>query len=188
MATIRICDWTKKVLAKDEEVYQMSIGGNEAHDFEVGAEGRDLLLKQLEGEKELVMPKTQVVYRDAPPEVLQASPPGIDVGADDPFETGPSSMPQSVMGVDDNETPLGDDEVPPIEIPAGDKRFQTTSAQRDKVIRQSRRFAAGTLPALTTGAKAQREANAKLLAEREKDTSQLNRLGGHGIKLKDLNE
>lgn len=202
MAIIRICDWTKEVLINKEDIFIIEIQGNEIHKFEVGLEGRRLLLRQLEGENEPEQPEIQVVEKiDTPPETLQADPPGIDIEtSEDPFDTEPGSILQPVIGADENETPVdddnvspietpvGDDEVPPIEIPEGHKRIRTTPAQRDKVIKQSRRFEAGTLPSLTTGARAQKEASAKLLSDKNRDTEQLNRLGGHGIKLKDLNE
>ena len=106
-------------------------------------------------------------------------------------------MPQPVQSGDGNQPPVAvaantdlpadDGDVPPIQIPAGHKRFKTTPQQRDKVVRDSTRFENGTLPALTAGARAQREASAKLRAEKDKDTDYLNRLSGNGIRLKDLN-
>jgi hypothetical protein len=192
MATIRVCDYTKKILAKGEDVFTIDIEGieGEVHKFEIGLEGKNLLLEHLEGDSEPgVMIRTieKIVYRDAPPDTLQAAMPGLDIEVkDDPFDTGPSSMPQPAMGHDEAPSPL--DDVPPIEIPAGHQRIKSTPAQRDKVVQESRRFEHGTLPALTAGGRAQREADARLRAGKDKDTRQLNRLGGDGIRLKDLND
>ena len=194
MATIRLCDWTKERLAKDETPVLVRIGEVE---FEVGDKGAKLLLEQLEGEEVLGAPKVQIqekiVFRDALPASLQVGPPGLNVEVTgDPFDTGPGSMPQPIQSDGGNEPPVTtatgadpeDEDVPPIHIPAGNKRFKTNKAQRDQVVRDSTRFEEGTLPALTVGARAQKEASAKLRAEKDNDLNELNRLSGHGIRLK----
>lgn len=204
MATIRVCDWTKQVLTKEEDIFIIEIEGNEVHKFEVGLEGRRLLLKQLEGDEELDAPSIQVVdrivYRDTPPGVLQASPPGLDIEvAGDGFEPGPTSMPQVPQAQATNLAKgqaafdLGDtgsDEFTPIEIPeSGKKKFKSpTKTQADQVVQDSTQFREGSLAALNPGAAAQRNASAKLRAMRDRDTAQLNSKANHGIRLKDLNE
>jgi len=202
MATIRVCDWTKKVLAKDEDVFVIEIEGNEGHKFEVGREGRDLLRQQLEGEEEPGAAQTveveRVVYRDRPPQTLRAGPPGIDVEVSgDPFDSGPSSMPQPVQSSVQPRQAAFDlgavedaSEFTPLEIPdSGKKKFKPpTITQADKVVADSTLFREGSLAALNPGADAQREANAKMRAMRDRDTNLLNSKANHGIRLKDLNE
>ena len=204
MATIRVCDWTKKVLAKDESVFAIEIEGNEVHKFEIGAEARDWLLKQLEGEDALGKTQVQVVekivYRDTPPSPLQAGPPGLDIEvAGDGFEPGPASMPEPPQAAQANLQPgdsafdmgeVSGDEASPLEIPeSAKKKFKApTRQQADKVVQDSTHFREGSLAALNPGAAAQRNASAKLRAMKDRDTNQLNGKANHGIRLKDLNE
>ena len=179
---ITICDYLKVPLKQDDQTYLIRI---EDQEFEVGEEGRKILLEQLEGDSPPDAPIIQekIVYKDAPPGTLQAAAPGLDVQVTgDSLDVGPGSIPQPAQAITPSEDP---EAIPPINIPAGNQRFKTTKAQRDQVVQDSRRFEGGTLPALTTGAKAQREASAKLRAIKDNDTNQLNRLGGHGIRLRD---
>lgn len=206
MATIRVCDWTKKVLAKDEDLFIVEIEGNEVHKFEVGAEGKQLLLEQLEGEdapgtaKAEVQIVEKIVYRDTPPLALQSDLPGIDIEVvGDGFTPGPTSIPEvpqaQTTSLDVGEAAFdlgdsGDDELTPFEIPdSAKKKFkQPTKTQGDKVITDSTRFREGSLAALNPGAAAQRAANAKLRAIKNRDTKNLNSRANHGIRLKDLND
>ncbi len=191
MATIRLCDWTKERLGKDEEVYRITIA---EHEFEVGETGMEALLSQLDGEEAPGQPKVQIVEkiveREAPPPSLTgASPGGLDVKVQgDPFEPGPNSMPQPPMG-DGGSKPsaTADDNngIPRIEIPDDTrKKLRTpTSAQADKVIEDSTRFEEGSLPSLTMGGKKQKEAMKKLRvieAQKEKD---LQRSARGGIRV-----
>lgn len=182
MATIRLCDWTKERLAKDEQAYTVTVG---EHEFEVGEAGMKLLLSQLEGEEAPGQPEVKivekVVEREAPPPPLQAaSPGGLDIEVSgDPFDPGPSSMPQPPMG--GAEPPVAtpaaspvDDGVPPLEIPDDTrKKFKMpTPAQADKIIADSTVFEEGSLPSLTMGGKKQKAAMKKLReieAQKEKD-------------------
>ena len=207
MATIRVCDWTKQVLPKDEDIFVIEIEGNEVHKFEVGLEGRKLLLEQLEGESEPSVAKAQVVervvYRDAPPDSLQSAMPGIDVEvSSDPFDAGPTSMPQPPQatqaalgepagGAAFDLGSVGDDsELTPLEIPESARKAfkKPTVTQADKVVQDSTHFREGSLASLNPGATAQRNAAAKMRAMKDRDTKQLNSKANHGIRLKDLNE
>lgn len=209
MATIRVCDWTKKVLPKGEEITKITIGSVE---YEVGTEGATLLIDQLEGENEPSVAEPQIVekiiYRDAPPDSLQSAMPGIDVEVKgDPFDSGPTSMPQAPqasfdefidpkMGepADDAAFDLGnkDDgsELTPLEIPESVNKSlkKPTITQANKVVQDSTHFREGSLAALNPGAIAQRNAAAKMRAMKDRDTNQLNGKANHGIRLKDLNE
>jgi hypothetical protein len=195
MATIRLCDWTKERLAKDEEAQTVTIG---EHEFEVGEAGLKALLKQLEGEEAPGQPEVQViekiVEREAPPPPLQAAAPGgldIEVSGD-PFTPGPSSMPQPPMGGGEPPvtttaaaSPASDDGVPPIEIPADTrKKFKMpTSAQADKVIADSTVFEEGSLPSLTMGGKKQKEAMKKLRAIEAQKEKDLQRSARGGVRV-----
>jgi len=198
MATIRLCDWTKERLGKEEESYSVVVEGNQ---FEVGEAGMKALLEQLEGEDapEVGPVREKVVYREAPPASLEAAPPGIDIEVPTaPFETGPSSMPQVVQGnADDVSTPNtaeAQGSVPPLEIPdiSAKKRLKMpTPAQADKVIADSTRFEEGSLPALTMGAKKQKEARRKLaeIEAKKEEAEQRSarggiRVGGSDVKNK----
>ena len=153
MATIRLCDWTKERLAKDEDTFKVVVGDQE---FEVGEEGKKIILDQLEGEDAPQAEK--VVYREAPPPLLREGVPGVDIEVPgDPFETGPGSMPHPVQGNGDDlsmpNTTAGDDDVARLEVPEDTKKRlkMPTPAQADKVIEDSTHFEEGGLPALTMG-------------------------------------
>ena len=196
MATIRLCDWTKERLGKDEEAYEVIVGNNK---FEVGEMGLQALLDQLEGEEAPGQPKVQIiekiVEREAPPPpLIGASPGGLDVEVKgDPFEPGPSSMPQPPMGGGDGGseppvtvlTPDNNDGVPRIEIPDDTKKKfrMPTVAQSDKVIADSTRFEEGGLPSLTMGGKSQKEAMRKLRAIEAQKEKDLQRSARGGIRV-----
>ena len=185
MATIRLCDWTKERLVKDEDTFKVMVGDQE---FEVGEEGKKIILDQLEGED---APQVQkVVYREAPPPQLVAGEPGIDIEVPgDPFETGPGSMPRPVQGNKDDlsmpNTSGGDDNVPPLEVPEDTKKRlkMPTPAQADKVIADSTHFEEGGLPALTMGGKEQKAAMKKLRAIEEKKEDELQRSARGGVRV-----
>lgn len=196
MATIRLCDWTKERLGKDEEAHKVTVG---EHEFEVGEEGMKALLGQLEGEtapgQPVVKVVEKIVEREAPPPPLVGAPPGgLDVEVrGDPFEPGPASMPQPPMGGGGEPpvttaaaaSPASDDGVPPIEIPDDTrKRFRTpTVAQSDRVIQESTRFEEGNLPSLTMGGKKQKEAMKKLRAIEAQKEKDLQRSARGGIRV-----
>ncbi len=179
MATIRLCDWFKTRIAKDEETFKVMIGEEE---FEVSEEGFITLIDYLKGEEppeatrtvEVEVEVEKIVYRDAP---LDATMPVIDMPvSDDPFSPGPSSMPQPPQaGVE----PEPAQDLEPIQIPEDvTKRLRPpTKAQAEEVIRTATKFEQGSLPALTVGGKAQREASRKLRAVETKQAEALQRRG-----------
>ncbi len=204
MATIRLCDWTKARLGKDEKSYNITIGGFETdgdgdvdeHEFEVGVVGMKALLKQLEGEEAPgvleVKIVEKIVKREAPPpSLIGVAPGGLDVEVSgEPFEPGPSSMPQPVQGNADDlsmpNTAVGDDGVPPIEIPviSAKKRLaMPTAAQRDKIIAESTVFEEGSLPSLTMGGQKQKEAMRKLRAIEAQKEKELQRSARGGVRV-----
>lgn len=202
MAMIRLCDWTKKQLDKDDLVFEITIEGEDGEtlQYEVGDEGRTAILNQLNGADVPNNAKVQVVekiiLRDPPPEGLISATPGIDAQVtDNPFDPGPASMPSAPQGNgDDLSMPIGDDlsmpnmsddGVPPIEIPADVKqRLRTPSReQQAKVVAESTKFAEGSLPALTRGG-AEQIAAVKRLREIEADKDkELQRSTSDGVKV-----
>ena len=197
MATIRVCDWTKKVLTKDEPVTTVTIGDKE---FEVGIEGMTLLTEQLEGEQEpnapVIKEVEKVVYRDMPPAPLEAvSPGGLDIEVSgDPFDAGPSTMPMPVQGNGGAPPPpvataaaqYDDDDVPPLEIPVvhPTKRLRMpTPAQGDKILRESQRFEEGGLPALSRGASAHKQARERLKQIEALKAQEAKRSGGRNVNV-----
>ena len=188
MATIKLCDWTKKRLGKDEKTILIAI---EDREFEIGTEGHKLLLEQLEGEDAPGTPQVKVVervvHRDAQPPPLQGvGPGGVQVQvADDPFDAGPSSAPEPIQTA---LTPADPVDVAPedlLEIPDDPKkRFKTPSkvlAQR--IVEEATKFPEGTLPALTVGNKQQRDAAKRLKAQEDKQEDSLRRKAGRDFNV-----
>ncbi len=191
MAMIRLCDWTKKQLDKDDLVFEVTIEGedNETLQYEVGDEGRAAILNQLNGASAPNNAKVQVVkkivLRDPPPEGLISATPGIDVQiTDNPFDPGPASMPGAPQG-DLGISNMDDDGIPPLEIPADVKqRLRTPSrAQADKVVSESTQFARGSLPALTQGGPEQLAAAKKLRNIEAIKEKELQRSTSDGVKV-----
>lgn len=189
MATIKLCDWTKKRLGKDEQTILIAI---EDREFEVGPEGHRLLLEQLEGEDAPGTPKVveRVITRDAPPPPLEAAAPGgvqIQV-ADEPFEAGPSSTPEPAQAALTPADPVVPGDVAPedlLEIPDDPKkRFKTPSkvlAQR--IVEEATKFEEGTLAALTVGNKQQRDAAKRLRELEDKEEEKLRRKAGRDFNV-----
>jgi hypothetical protein len=170
MARLIICDYLKTPLKKDDKTFVVVVDGQE---FEVGSEGMKALLEQLEG--------------DTPPH-------GVGVTA--PLVTPPkgSSGQVAAIGVHVDDTPLPaqdvpqpmmDDDVPPLEIPDNPRqRFKKpTPAQADKVVNESTKFDEGSLPALTMGAKAQKEAMRKLRELEDEAEAKVRRKAPEGVNL-----
>lgn len=160
MATIRVCDWTKERLAKDEEAYEITIDGQT---FEVGEKGKKAILGQLEGDEAPRAP--QVVERvvkggQAPQAAPAAQPIVVQEGAE--HQPGPGSMPQPPMA---NIEDIPEDEL--IVIPEDTKRRlpAPTKKQTDRVLRESVVFEEGTLPSLNAGGA--RKTAVKKLASKE---------------------
>jgi len=183
MARIIICDYLKQPLKKDDPTFVVDIDGKE---FEVGEEGKRLLLEQLEGETAPQDNKTTVrvietpTHRDPVPPGLVPALPGIDIEVQgDPFDAGPGSMPQPVMNV------MPDDDVPPLEFPENptNRLKMPTPVQADKVVLESTKFDEGSLPSLTMGARAQKEAMRKLRALETKQEDKLKRKAPPGVNV-----
>jgi len=185
MATIRLCDFTKERIGKDQRTHPVTIGDKQ---FEVGDAGLKILLEQLEGEDAPGAPKVEiverVVHRDAPPPPLQSVDPGgvqIQV-TDEPFDGGPSSMPEPTQAA---LTPVDTAPEDQLEIPDDPKkRFRTPSkilAQR--IVEEATKFPEGTLPALTVGNKQQRDAAKRLRAQEDKQEESLRRKGGRDFNV-----
>ena len=193
MATIRLCDWTKQRLSKDEDTFIVAVGDQE---FEVGAEGRDALLAQLEGETAPDAPQVQVVEkiveRDAPPPSLEAAQPGgVQIESDgDPFEQGPSSMPQPVKA--EAGAPVepdgGPDEL--LEIPDDPNRRLKVPPRKlaERIVEEATVRPEGTLDTLTMGAGAHRDAMRRMKELEDKQNERLRRRAPNGVEMNTDNE
>tara|TARA_R110000824_G_scaffold208303_3_gene393890 strand:- start:81 stop:674 length:594 start_codon:yes stop_codon:yes gene_type:complete len=188
MATIKLCDWTKERIGKDEPTYRVTV---EEDTFEVSDAGMTAIMNQLEGEDAPGTPQVKVVervvHRDAPPPPLESvGPGGVQVQvADDPFDAGPSSAPEPIQTA---LTPADPVDVAPedlLEIPDDPKkRFKTPSkvlAQR--IVEEATKFPEGTLPALTVGNKQQRDAAKRLKAQEDKQEDSLRRKAGRDFNV-----
>lgn len=186
MATLKICDWLKERLGKDDETFIVTVG---EYEFEVGQKGRDALMKQLESENAPNTPQIieRVVAKDAPPPTLQAAPPGVQVQVDDdPFDSGPSSMPTPPQAAPQSE--IRPEDI--IEIPDDVRRpFKKPSkSQSERVIEDAKVFNEGTLPSLTMGASEQRDALRKLKEQEEVQNEIVRRKARRGIRVNFDNE
>jgi len=151
MATIRLCDWTKKRLAKDAQTHTLILGGNE---YEISDEALAQIKARLEGDEVLQAPTpVRIVTPVAAPVV------SVEANQEAPATPGdvlePTPAPQAGS-------------VPPIAIPASTRERLPvpTTAQADSVIADSVRFQEGTLRALTPG-KARSAAQEKLKSQWE---------------------
>ena len=194
MAMIRLCDWTKKQLDKDDPVFEVNIESEngETLQYEVGNEGRVAILSQLNGANAPNNAKIKVVEkivpRDPPPEGLMSAAPGIDVQVgDDPFSPGPTSMPNAPLGDVDSLgiSNIDDDGIPPLEIPADVKQRlrKPSREQADKVVAESTKFQQGSLPALTQGGAAQIAAAKKLRTIEARKNKELQRDVPDGVNV-----
>lgn len=144
MATIKLCDWTKKRLT-NEEVFKLTLNGV---NYEVCAEAFRQLKQHLEGDE---APQTPQKVARAPQQVQATPTPegdvGINVEASSPF-TGPAQP-----GLLDDALAAPRPAVPPIAIPTSTKERlpMPTAAQADAVIAESQRFPEGKLHTLTPG-------------------------------------
>ena len=188
MATIKLCDWTKERIGKDEPTYRVTV---EEDTFEVSDAGMTAIMNQLEGEDAPGTPQVKVVervvHRDAPPPPLESvGPGGVQTQvSDEPFDAGPSSAPEPPQAA---LTPVDPVDVSPenlLEIPDDPKkRFKTPSkllAQR--IVDEATRFEEGTLPALTVGNQQQRDASKRLKAQEDKQEDSLRRKAGRDFNV-----
>lgn len=192
MATIKLCDWTKERIGKDEPTHVVTVDDNQ---FEVGEAGMKAILSQLEGEEVPGAPQVQVVERvvtrDAPPPPLQAASPGgvqIQV-ADEPFDGGPSSAPQPAQAALNPAEPDSPAAQAPVnellEIPDDTrKRFKAPSPKlAQRIVDEATKFEEGTLPSLTMGNRQQRDAMKRLKALEDKEEDKLRRRAGNDVNM-----
>jgi len=159
MATIKLCDWTKKRLAPNEQTYTLILNGNE---YEISLEAvQEIHGRLVEDEAPLTRQVATKPLRIA--QVQQPIPEaddslGLNVEAPSPF--GGKVEP----GLVDN---VPQQSIAPIVIPASTKeRLPTpTTAQAEAVVAESKRFPTGTLSTLTPGR--QRNVAAQKLAAKE---------------------
>ncbi len=191
MATIKLCDWTKKRLGKNEDTHVVTIGDKE---FEVGDEGREFLLKQLEGESafgmQIATPPLRTLSPPKPkepaPAPLQGAQPGgmqIQV-TEEPFEPGPGSIPETPMA--STPEPIAPEDMDPsdlLEIPDDPKRrFKIPSVKlAERIIDEATRFNEGSLPSLTMGAREQKDASKRLRVLEEKEEDKIRRRAGSDV-------
>lgn len=189
MATIKLCDWTKQRIGKDEETCVIVIGEEE---FEVSMDGKKAILDQLEGEEMSPIivpilssnPSTREEPEPVPDHGLEpAQAIGLDIPVTgDPFDAGPSTMPQPVQG----NASASDDNVPPLEIPDDiTQRLRPPSPETaDKILKDSTKFEEGSLPTLTGGA-ARKEAARKLRELNARSEDKLKRRVPKGVNMSD---
>lgn len=187
MATIKLCDWTKKRLGKDEETFVVVVGDQE---FEVGEEGRDALLKQLEGDDAPDVP--QVVERvvEASQAPMQPAPAPVQIEApSEPFDQGPGSMPAAPQAEAEEAQPRQQDGEM-LEIPEDTRRplKKPSASLAKRIVEEATIFDEGSLPSLTMGASQQREALRKLKELEEAQNDKLRRRTGKGIRINFDNE
>jgi len=153
MATIRLCDWTKKRLAKDAQTHTLILGGNE---YEISDEALAQIKARLEGDE---APQAPAPVRVALPVAV----PVVRVEANQEAPAAADEVPAPALAPQ----PVG--VVPPIAIPAStwERLPVPTPAQADSVLADSVRFEEGTLRALTPG-KARSGAQEKLKNWEEK--------------------
>jgi hypothetical protein len=202
MATIKLCDWTKERLKKGEETFVVAIGDQE---FEVGVKGRNLLLKQLEGDEELESTQPEPVVpakpkEPAPPPLQAAQPGGVQIEVQgSPFEPGPSSMPiapqaeaapqqPSQESQEQTQQPVNPDEM--LEIPEDPRRaFKKPSAKlAQRIVDEATVFDEGTLPSLTMGGAKHREAMKRLKDLEEQANAKVARKAQKGVRIHFDNE
>lgn len=196
MATIKLCDWSKERIPSGEDTYTVVVG---EHEYEVSEASLNALLEQFDGEAPPSATKIQVVEkvveREAPPPPLQAGPPGgIQIQGEDPFGAGPESMPHPVQAQAD-QAPAQDEVTTEadgseetglqIEIPENPRqRFKMPSREvADRVVEDATKFEEGSLPTLTMGATAHREAMKRLQALEQREDDKLRRKAPKGVNV-----
>lgn len=178
MATIRVCDWTKRRLSKGDATYSITIDNQT---FEVGEEGKKFILSQLEGELEIESPKQEAPQpRNPAPEGLieGSNEVGLDLpSSDEPFgESEKNVAPQTEDVTED---------MPAFEIPEDVKKGlkMPPKAVADKIMKEATKFEEGSLPSLTVGSKKQKNAQKKLRELEEAQELKLKRKAGKDIRL-----
>jgi hypothetical protein len=143
MATIRLCDWTKKVIGKEVKTHKLILDGKE---YEISNEALDELKSRLDGDTVSVVKPVRAT-QPSPRVAEPVDDIGVNVEAPSPF--GGKVEP----GLLDNAPVAQNPSVQPITIPASikDRLPMPTPAQADAVVAESTRFREGTLSALTPG-------------------------------------
>lgn len=178
MARVIICDYLKTKLGKDEPTYKVTVECNgENLEFEVGSEGRQLLLKQLEGDDE--PRQTAPLASRLPPAAPQQAPsePVKDaIGREvDVTEEVQDNLPQPVMAEDEGLPPIPENTRLPL------RRPKPTVAQR--IVDESTIREEGTLDTLTVGNKRQREARKRLEELENVQNDKIRRKAGSGVNV-----
>jgi hypothetical protein len=168
MATIRLCDYTKRRIASNEETYTLSLNGKS---YEICLDALKELQNRLDSDEIVaptpapVAPVRQIAPRPAKMEPAEEV--VLNAETSSPFD-GPSE-PQLVDDEPVNtQTARAQNAVQPIAVPNSIKERlpMPTIAQSEAVVRESQRFPAGGLQALTPGR--QRNLAAEKLAQKEK--------------------
>ncbi len=150
MATIKLCDWTKKRLASNEPTYKLVLNGKE---YEISAEALQQLQSRLDGDEAPLNHRVHAQPVRLPGTQSPTSTPvedvGINIEAPSPF--GGKVEPGLLDDLPVNAAPL--QVVAPIAIPASTKERlpMPSPAQADAVIAESTRFPERTLKTLTPG-------------------------------------
>ena len=199
MATIRVCDWTKERLSKDETAYEVTVNGET---FEVGEQGKALILAQLEGDDAPGAPQVveRVVEREVP--AAPAAPPQpsptaslIDVEVSgDGLGGGQQSLPhpptartqaaeQPAQPAQPQQNVAPEDllqipEDPNKPLPAA------TARQRDRVYQESIVFEEGTLASLNPG-RGRKDAVKKLASRETESDREYKKQGRGGVNIGD---
>lgn len=138
MATIKLCDYTKKRLAANEATFKLVLNGKE---YEISASALQEIQTRLDSDE---APPSRVVATKPIKQTTQPEHELLNVEAPSPFggKTEPGLL-------DDTPRPSA----PPIAIPASTKERLPlpTVAQVDAVVAESTRFSEGTLTVLTPG-------------------------------------
>jgi len=153
MATIRLCDYTKRRIAADEATYSLTLNGKS---YEICLDALTELQTRLDSDEVPApqAPQKPAVRRAAPqPPRGQDDDAALNAEAPSPFD-GPVE-PQLVDDAEVvNTQPTRTAEyVAPIALPNSTKERlpMPTTAQAEAVVAESQRFPAGTLRALSPG-------------------------------------
>jgi len=188
MATIKLCDWTKERIGKNDPTYKVTV---EEETFEVSDAGMTAIMNQLQGEDAPGTPKVEfverVVHRDAPPPPLQSvGPGGVQVQVDDePFDAGPSSAPEPAQAALTPADPASAAPEDLLEIPDDPKKRLRTPSKilAQRIVDEATKFEEGTLAALTVGNKQQRDAAKRLRELEDKQEESLRRKAGRDFNV-----
>ena len=194
MATIKLCDWTKERLGRDDPTFKITVenGGTDEYsgydedgtpirqEFEVGVAGRDMILDQLQSEDSpKAAPVPVAVTPVAPVAPVHPETALLEVEvAEGSLEVNSSEVLTEQFGA-----PKSD--VPPLQIPEDVTKPlpPVSNAQRELVMTQSRVFNEGGLGALTPGDPAQRQAAKKLREDQAAEETQFNKQGGSDFRI-----